>query len=295
MIKSKVFIALFATSLFLVGCSDSEEAVTEEKTTETETAEVDAPEEAEVPEEEETPAEAGYTADDAYQWLNESGLVGDTPIDETDKYEGSEGLVKYLRTEEANISEFETEEQAAKYHDPGMNSHSVKNINVLIKKGEDNAENFITVLENGGPSDDLETAYASDAQQAYVETIQGGADFVPYVDGYYNLPSEERSSTYDSFIVDKEVTWTGTIADLDAMGDSIVVYGKENYNGEDWATISSEKKDMMPYTFVAELKDEATKEALKNGDSVTIKGVVGSRGDKEMQYNWKLYESEIVQ
>ena len=296
MSKSKLLTVFFATSLLLVGCSDSEETQTPETETATEaepveTEVVEEPEEVEEPVEPETP---GNTADNAFQWLKDSGLVSGEPEDVTADFEGSEGLVKVLRTDEADISEFEKDSDAARYHNPSLNGYSVNNIYILIKKGQDNAENFVTVLENGSASENLETAYSSDAQKTFVESTKDGADFVPYVDGYYNLPSEERSSTFDSYIVDTEVTWTGTIADLEAMGDSIVVYGKGDYNGEDWLTISTDKKDMMPYTFIVELKDESVKADLKNGDPITIKGVVGSRGDKDMQFNWKLYEGEVI-
>lgn len=288
MSKSKLLTAFFATSLLLVGCSDSEEPQTQEaETTETEVAET----ETEVAEEPETPQ---YTADNAFQWLKDSGLVSGDSEDVTTEFEGSEGLIKAIRTDEADIIEFEKDSDAARYHNPDLNSYGVKNIYILIKKGQDNAKNFISVLENGAASDNLETTYSSDAQKAFVESTKDGADFVAYVDGYYNLPSEERSSTFDSYIIDKEVTWSGTIADLEAIGDSVVVYGKEDYTGEDWLTISTEKMDMMPYTFIVELKDESVKADLKKGDPITLKGVVGSRGDKELQYNWKLYEGEVV-
>lgn len=290
MSKSKLLTAFFATSLLLVGCSDSEEPQTQEaETTETEVAETET--ETEVAEEPETPQ---YTADNAFQWLKDSGLVSGDSEDVTTEFEGSEGLIKAIRTDEADIIEFEKDSDAARYHNPDLNSYGVKNIYILIKKGQDNAKNFISVLENGAASDNLETTYSSDAQKAFVESTKDGADFVAYVDGYYNLPSEERSSTFDSYIIDKEVTWSGTIADLEAIGDSVVVYGKEDYTGEDWLTISTEKMDMMPYTFIVELKDESVKADLKKGDPITLKGVVGSRGDKELQYNWKLYEGEVV-
>ncbi|MFS0871749.1 hypothetical protein [Paenibacillus xylanilyticus] len=94
---------------------------------------------------------------------------------------------------------------------------------------------------------------------------------------------------------EKIVNWSGIIADLEAIGDTIVVYGGDNYNGEDWATISTEKVDMMSYTFIVELKGgETMKDGLKEGDKVKLKASLDSRGDKELKYNWKLYEGEIV-
>lgn len=285
---SKLLVTFFATSLMLFGCSEAKE---------TEPKKEEEPSETEVAQEVQTEPETEtitYTANNAYQWLKDSGLVSGEPEDVTAKFEGSEGLIKAIRTDEADIIEFAKDENAAKYHDPDLNSYAVNNIYILIKKGQDNAENFVSVLEDGKASGNLETAYSSDAQEAFVKSTQDGADFVTYVEGFYNLPSEERSSTYDSYIIDKEVTWSGTIADLEAIGDSIVVYGKEDYKGEDWQTISTDKMDMMPYTFIVELQDKSLKANLQNGEPIIIKGIVGSRGDKEMQYNWKLYEGEVI-
>lgn len=81
-------------------------------------------------------------------------------------------------------------------------------------------------------------------------------------------------------MVGNMVTWSGTIADLEAISDSIVVYGIDDYNGEDWMTISTDKKDMMPHTFIVELEDEGQKNVQKPGD-------------KELQYNWKLNDGEV--
>lgn len=237
--------------------------------------------------------ENGYTADNAYSWLKESSLISSEAEDATEDFKGSEGLVKALRTDEVDIIEFAKDENAAKYHNPDLNSYAVKNIYILIKKGQDNADNFITVLESGKPLA-LQITYASDEQKKVSELMNNNSDFMPIVEAYFALPSDQKSSTWDSYMSGKIVTWSGTIADLDAIGDSIVVYGADNYNGEDWATISTEKKDMMPYTFIVELKDKATKSSLKQGDKIQLKASLDSRGDKKLQFNWKLYEGEIV-
>ncbi len=42
------------------------------------------------------------------------------------------------------------------------------------------------------------------------------------------------------------------------------------------------------------MTDPSVKTGLKKGDSITLKGEVGARGDKEVNYNWKLYKGEIV-
>lgn len=68
-----------------------------------------------------------------------------------------------------------------------------------------------------------------------------------------------------------------------------------------WLIYGENTRDMgrlvtwtMPYTFIVKLKDRAMKNNFKNSDKVIVKGVVSSRDDKEMQYNWKLYKGEIV-
>ncbi|WP_169091443.1 hypothetical protein [Paenibacillus sp. PL91] len=236
----------------------------------------------------------GYTADNAYTWLKESGLVASEAEDVTEEYKAAEGLVKGLKTDEVDIMEFEKDEHALKYHNPDLNSYAVKNINILIKKGQDNAENFLKVLEEGKALT-VQTAYASDEQKKVAELMDSGADFLPVVEAYFALPKGgQRTTTWASFMHGKIVTWSGIIADTETIGDSLVVYAGENYNGEDWTTISTEKKDMMPYTFIVELKDEALKKGLKNGDKVKLTASLDSRGDKELQYNWKLYEGEVV-
>ncbi|MCK6075362.1 hypothetical protein [Paenibacillus silvae] len=260
-------------------CGSKEEQPAESKN---EAVKVDEPKKAE-----------GYTAGDAFTWLKESGLVSSEAEDVTTKYEGSEGLVKALKTDEVDIMEFEKDENAAKYHNPDMNSYAVKNIYILIKKGQDNAENFLKVLESGKALT-VQTSYASNEQKKVADLMGSDADFLSVVEAYFALPKDQKSSTWDTYMVKKIVTWSGTIADLEAIGDSIVVYGGEDYSGEDWTTISTEKLDMMPYTFIVELKDKTTKSGLKKGDKVNLKASLDSRGDKELKYNWKLYEGEIV-
>ena len=77
--------------------------------------------------------------------------------------------------------------------------------------------------------------------------------------------------------------------------DSIIVYAdKQPYNGADWATLSSENKDLLSYVFIAELTDKKQLDSVKKGDKIKVKGEVGSRGDKQAQMNWKLYKSEII-
>ncbi|MBB6446519.1 excalibur calcium-binding domain-containing protein [Bacillus benzoevorans] len=164
------------------------------------------------------------------------------------------------------------------------------NTKVVKKEAVETAANVNEEKEKA--ADD---SYDSEEYKKIAELMDSKADFLPLVNGYYGLPKEIRSEIYDNYIVKKEVSWSGVVADVDAISDSLVIYGNtDSYNGENWAVISDEKKDMLPYVFIAELKNEAEKQGLKNGDTVTITGVVGSRGDKDLQYNWKLYESTVA-
>lgn len=273
--KKYAFLAASVMAISLVAACGSEEATTEETGTE------------EVAKE-----EAGIKADDAYTWLKESGLVTGEAEDVTSKFEGSEGLVKAIRTPEADIMQYETIEQAKKYEKPDSTTTKVvDNIYVLLKANQDKSEQFVKVLENKAPLSEEEMAAVEDHPFA----ASMNADFNEYAAAFYGVPKEERSMVYDTYVNNKEVTWTGTVADTEAMGDSIVLVSSDDYNGQDWATISTDNKELMPYTIVVELKDESSKEGIKDGDKVKVKGVVGSRGDEGMQFNWKLYEGEIVE
>lgn len=274
MMKKYAFLAASVMSIGLVAACGSEEATTEETGTE------------EVAKE-----EAGIKAGDAYTWLKESGLVTGEAKDVTSKFEGSEGLVKAIRTPEADIIQYETIDQAKKYEKPDSTTTKVvDNIYVLLKANQDKSEQFVTVLENKAPLSEEEMAAVEDHPFA----ASMNADFNEYAAAFYDVPKEERSMIYDTYVNNKEVTWTGTVADTEALRDSIVLVSSNDYNGQDWATISTEKKELMPYTIVVELKDESSKDGIKKGDEVKVKGVVGSRGDKEMKFNWKLYDSEII-
>lgn len=266
---------LFASvmAIGLVAACGSEEVTTEENATE------------EVAKE-----EAGIKVDDAYTWLKDSGLVTGEAEDVTSKFEGSEGLVKAIRTPEADIMQYEKAEQAEGYENPDLNSYAVENIYVLLKSNQDKADQYVSVLENKAPLTEDEAAAVEN--HPFADSMN--ADFNDYTTAFYGVPKDERSMVYDTYVKGKEVTWTGTVADTEAMSDSLVLVSSDDYSGQDWATISSDNKELMPYTIVVELKDEKSKAGIKNGDQVKVKGVVGSRGDVDSQFNWKLYEGEII-
>ncbi|UOK62230.1 hypothetical protein MT997_28590 [Paenibacillus sp. OVF10] len=188
--KWLVLLLALGMVIALSACGSKEEQPTESKN---EAVKVDEPKKVE-----------GYTADDAFTWLEESGLVTSEAEDVTTKYEGSEGLVKALKTDEVDIMEFEKDENAAKYHNPDMNSYAVKNIYILIKKGQDNAENFLKVLESGKALT-VQTSYASNEQKKVADLMGSDADFLPVVEAYFALPKDQKSSTWDTYMVKKSL------------------------------------------------------------------------------------------
>lgn len=232
-------------------------------------------------------APASMTANSAYELLKKSNLVSGDPEDVTSKFEGSEGLVKAIRTPEADIIEYKKESQAKSHENPDLNAYSVKNIYVLLKANQDKSKDYINVLEN-------KKAMTSSSTKENDFAKYAKSDFDEYASAFYKIPSEERSIVFDTYVKNKTVSWSGIVADLDAINDSIVLVSSKDYKKQDWSTISTEKKELMPYTIIAELKDKSSKSKISLGDSIKVRGVVGARGDEKSQFNWKLYESEIL-
>lgn len=134
----------------------------------------------------------------------------------------------------------------------------------------------------------------SEAQTATIEAFKSN-DFMKFANSFYELSAPERSDVYRSTVEGAMVTWTGIITDLETVSDSIIVIGKTDaYNGADWITLGQEHTDLVPYVIIVEMNDPSVKTGLKKGDSITLEGEIGSRGDVEMKYNWKLYKGEII-
>lgn len=137
-------------------------------------------------------------------------------------------------------------------------------------------------------------ASPSEAQNATIEAFKSN-DFMKFADAFYGLSASERSDVYRSTVEGAMVTWTGIITDLETVKDSIIVMGKTDaYNGADWITLENDNADLVPYVIIVEMNDPSVKTGLKKGDSITLKGEVGARGDMDMKFNWKLYKGEIV-
>lgn len=114
-------------------------------------------------------------------------------------------------------------------------------------------------------------------------------DFEIFVEEYKKLGSN-KTTVWDNQLYGKKVTWTGSIV---RVGTSqLFVYGKDDYKGEDWSTLGDNKQ--LFYAFTAKYSDKNQFKSLSTGDKVTVNGVLKSRGDLDLNFNWKLYDVELV-
>jgi hypothetical protein len=130
-----------------------------------------------------------------------------------------------------------------------------------------------------------EKVEATTEQQKVLDVLN---DFPRFVEAYNQL--EDKTPTWDNFLYGKTVTWMGYVVRIGTS--QIFVYGKDDYNGEDWNTLGDSNK--LFYAFTAEFKNKEDFKELKTGDKVTLKGSLESRGDLNLNYNWKLYDVELV-
>lgn len=139
-----------------------------------------------------------------------------------------------------------------------------------------------------------ENSKQSKSAKEFINLTKKDTEFRKYVNKFYSLPSNIRSSIYDKYVYKHTVTWKGTVADF--FSDTIIVYGGESkdYNNEDWASLSSEKAELLPFVFIAELKDRSQIKNITMGQTLQVKGEIGSRGDIDFKSNWKLYKGEII-
>jgi flagellar biosynthesis GTPase FlhF len=115
-------------------------------------------------------------------------------------------------------------------------------------------------------------------------------DFMKFTEEYKKLGTD-KTSVWDSQLNGKVVTWTGTV--VRAGSSQLFVYGGSDYNGETWDELADKEK--LFHTFVAKYSEGSADEfkQLQTGDSVTVEGDLESRGDFELNFNWKIYNAKI--
>lgn len=114
-------------------------------------------------------------------------------------------------------------------------------------------------------------------------------DFMKFVNEYKKLGGN-KTAVWDKQIYGKKVTWTGTVEH--AGTSEVFVYGNDDYNGETWGELGDKKK--LFYCFVAKYKDPSQFKNIKQGEKITVRGNLTSRGDYDLNYNWKIYNAVLV-
>ncbi|MBU8768275.1 hypothetical protein [Cytobacillus oceanisediminis] len=125
----------------------------------------------------------------------------------------------------------------------------------------------------------------SEQQQKTIDSLN---NFPEFINNYKEL-GEEKTPTWDNYLYGQEVTWSGTIMEIGSS--QIWVLGAGDYTGQTWDDVNTSGNEAYN-VFVADFTSNLLTD-LKPGDSVTVKGTLESRGDFDLNYHWKIYNSEI--
>jgi len=147
------------------------------------------------------------------------------------------------------------------------------------------ASNFTGEAEQPETTSNIQVEELSEQQQATIDSLD---DFDVFIENYKQL-GDEKTPTWDNYLNGETVTWTGTV--MDTGSSQVFVWGGDDYSGQTWSTLPEDGHKRYN-VFVAKFED-GTPDAIKVGDTITITGKLESRGDYELDYNWKIYESEI--
>ncbi len=137
--------------------------------------------------------------------------------------------------------------------------------------------------------DDKEKEASAEVGKETISALESN-DFLSFVEEYKKLGSN-KTPVWDNYLYGKTVTWTGTV--VRAGTSQLFVYGGNDYQGESWDELGDQNK--LFYTFVAKYAEGTADEfkKLKTGDTVTVQGTLESRGDYDLNYNWKIYDATL--
>lgn len=162
---------------------------------------------------------------------------------------------------------------------------------IFTPSSENTSKNIETQqsIENLQQEKDKEKEASAEVGKETISALESN-DFLSFVEEYKKLGSN-KTPVWDNYLYGKTVTWTGTV--VRAGTSQLFVYGGNDYQGESWDELGDQNK--LFYTFVAKYADGTADEfkKLKTGDTVTVKGVLESRGDYDLNYNWKIYDATL--
>ncbi|MGR6118428.1 hypothetical protein ACTHHL_18400 [Aeribacillus composti] len=162
---------------------------------------------------------------------------------------------------------------------------------IFTPSSENTSKNIETQqsIENLQQEKDKEKEASAEVGKETISALESN-DFLSFVEEYKKLGSN-KTPVWDNYLYGKTVTWTGTV--VRAGTSQLFVYGGNDYQGESWDELGDQNK--LFYTFVAKYAEGTADEfkKLKTGDTVTVKGVLESRGDYDLNYNWKIYDATL--
>lgn len=291
--------------LLLIGCTE-EESSEQTKSEQTE----DSPEQTKSEQEEEATEDIqedeikrdedpeNYTAGNLYHWLKDSNLLEGDPESLSDHIQNSPAFVDGISTNDIDIIEYETAEDAAQFKDESI-ALVHENIVLIFKGSMKQLDSFQSVLDAKEPVEGLYKAYYnSPEQQDFVHKFRNGelGGFNGTVNSLYDIEPSLKSDTFVRFMYNKEVTWDGVL--VQTFPDFLVVYGGDSYNGENWLNIETNSTEMLPHTFVVEtenLKGQSLDLNIERGDPIKVKGKINKQGSLEKESHWGLTEGLVIQ
>lgn len=140
-------------------------------------------------------------------------------------------------------------------------------------------------------SKETETTSTNDVGAKTVTALQSN-DFMEFANEYKELGTN-KTPVWNEQLVGRDVQWTGTV--VDAGSSQVYLYGDEGYNSESWSDLGSAEGNKLFYSFVAKYDDPKQFEGVKQGDKITVEGSLDSRGDYDLNYNWKIYNAKLIQ
>ncbi|MED0745667.1 hypothetical protein P4S80_07050, partial [Aeribacillus composti] len=162
---------------------------------------------------------------------------------------------------------------------------------IFTPSSENTSKNIETQqsIENFQQEKDKEKEASPEVGKETISALESN-DFLSFVEEYKKLGSN-KTPVWDNYLYGKTVTWTGTV--VRAGTSQLFVYGGNDYQGESWDELGDQNK--LFYTFVAKYADGTADEFKKHktGDTVTVQGTLESRGDYDLNYNWKIYDATL--
>lgn len=206
--------------------------------------------------------------------------IGVTPMDVT--------------TEETATVSNEDPESMSEVEQESSNSEPVSSDSVSEPSDINEQESSDSVIETSDINEQ-ETIDENEEKVEYTaseeDVLASLNDFEAFINNYKNLDPTLRSDLWREQIAGEEVIWTGRL--IGTLGDSLILRADGPYiDGVGWFDL--EEGDRYEI-YIADFGQDIDEYFYHLGRKITVKGDLESRGDPQLDYNWKLYNSSIVE